>query len=52
MFLHALYYQIEGVSTNLPSPDQIISAYLAAVTNSQREQLAALLTYYIDGEPE
>lgn len=51
VFLHALYYQIEGVSTNLPSPDQIISAYLAAVTNSQREQLAALLTYYIDGEP-
>lgn len=49
VFLHALYYEIRGISTNIPSPGQIVDAYLGAVTPQQKEQLSALLVYYIDG---
>lgn len=48
-FLHALYYQSEQISTNMPSPDEIVNAYIGAVTPAQKAQLAALLSYYIDG---
>lgn len=48
-FLHALYYQMENISTNMPSPDEIVNAYLGAVTPTQKEQLAMLLAYYING---
>lgn len=50
VFLHALYYEIRGISTNIPSPDQVVNAYLGAVTPQQKEQLSALLVYYIDGK--
>lgn len=48
-FLHALYYQLEGISSNFPSPDEIVNAYTSAVTSAQKAQLSALLVYYIDG---
>ncbi|MDR6983321.1 hypothetical protein J2X32_001955 [Rheinheimera pacifica] len=49
IFLHALYYQLEGVSTSIPTPDEIVNAYQGAVTQAQKDQLSALLVYYIDG---
>lgn len=49
IFLHALYYQLEGLSTSIPTPDEIVNAYLGAVTQQQKNQLSALLVYYIDG---
>lgn len=48
-FLHALYYQITGQSSNFPLPGEIVSAYTNSVTSEQKKQLAALLVYYIDG---
>lgn len=50
LFLHALYYEIKGISTNVPSPDAIVAAYRESVTYEQRKQLSALLEYYIDGD--
>ena len=49
VFLHAVYYEIRGMSTNIPSPGQVVNAYLGAVTPQQQQQLSALLVYYIDG---
>ncbi|SEI01743.1 hypothetical protein SAMN05660691_02841 [Rheinheimera pacifica] len=49
IFLHALYYQLEGISTSIPTPDEIVNAYQGAVTKAQKDQLLALLVYYIDG---
>lgn len=49
VFLHALYYQDTGQSSNLPTPDEIVNVYLNSVTQEQKDQLAALLVYYIDG---
>ncbi|CAM3730286.1 hypothetical protein [Rheinheimera salexigens] len=49
VFLHALYYQMTGQSTNIPSPAEIVSAYVNSVTQAQKDQLAALLVFYIDG---
>jgi hypothetical protein len=49
VFLHALYYQDTGQSSNLPAPGEIVNAYLNSVTQEQKDQLAALLVYYIDG---
>lgn len=49
IFLHALYYQLEGISTSIPTPDEIVNAYQGAVTQAQKNQLSALLVYYIDG---
>ena len=49
-FLHSLYYEMTGQSSNFPSPAEIRSAYLNSVTQAQKEQLATLLSYYIDGK--
>jgi len=51
IFLHSLYYQMEGISTNIPAPDAIVAAYQGAVTTAQKQQLSALLKLYIDGKP-
>lgn len=50
LFLHALYYELTGQSTNIPSTSAIRNAYLNSVTAEQKEQLAALLVLYIDGK--
>lgn len=50
LFLHALYYEMEGISTNVPSPDAIVAAYRESVSYEQKKQLSALLEYYIDGK--
>lgn len=49
IFLHALYNQMEGISTSIPAPDEIVNAYQGAVTQAQKKQLSALLVYYIEG---
>lgn len=49
IFLHALFYQMEGINTSIPTPDEIVNAYHGAVTQAQKDQLSALLVYYIDG---
>lgn len=49
-FLHSLYYEMTGQSSNFPSPAEIRSAYLNSVTQAQKQQLATLLSYYIDGK--
>lgn len=49
IFLHALYYQMQGINTSIPSPDEIVDAYLGATTSEQKKQLSTLLVYYIAG---
>ncbi|MGI5309135.1 hypothetical protein [Rheinheimera sp. WS51] len=49
-FLHSLYYQETGQSSNFPEPYEIVNAYLNSVTTAQKQQLDALLVYYIDGK--
>ncbi len=48
-FLHSLYYQSEGISSNFPPPESIVDVYTRAVTPEQRAQLSAVLEFYIDG---
>lgn len=48
-FLHACYYQMEGISSNFPTPNEIVAAFINAISEQERRQLAALLEYYIDG---
>lgn len=49
LFLHSLFYQREGIATNIPSADQIVAAYKAANTKVEQNKLSELLVYYIDG---
>jgi hypothetical protein len=51
VFLHALYYELTNQSSNLPSPAQVVNAYINAVSTLDRQKLSALLEYYIDGTP-
>ncbi|MDX3772954.1 hypothetical protein QE250_02385 [Chromatiaceae bacterium AAb-1] len=48
-FLHSLYFQLEGVSSNLPGPDAFVNAYVNSVTSEQKQNLAGLLELYIHG---
>lgn len=50
LFLHSLYYQLTFTTTNIPAPQDIIDAYVQAITPLQQQQLTALLEYYIDGK--
>ena len=49
LFLHSLFYQREGIATNIPSADQIVAAYKAVKTQEEQKKLSDLLVYYIDG---